>query len=300
MSSRRNATLSGIAAILLWSLLATMTAASGALPPFQLLAMSFGIAFLLGLAVLHYRGDVRESLRQPFAAALLATSALFGYHALYFVALKQAPVVEANLVNYLWPLLIVLFAALLPDTTMRPGQLVGTLLGLAGAALVVTRGERIAIDAAHAPGYLAALGAALTWAAYSVANRRYAEVPSAAIVGPCGATALLGAIAHLAFERTVVPTIGQWLAAGAMGLGPVGAAFWLWDDGTKRGDLAMLGLLSYAAPLLSTLWLLLAGHADPHPTQAIAAVLLVAGGLLGVVQGRKAGSGTLMRRAQSK
>ena len=287
MSPRHRATLSGLAAILLWSSLAVMTAGSGAVPPFQLLAMSFGLGSLLGIAVLWRRGGVLAGLRQPLAAFVLGSVALAGYHALYFLALKNAPVVEANLINYLWPLLIVLFTALLPGERLRPAVLAGTLLGLAGAALVVTRGEGLRLDAAHLPGYLAALGAALTWSIYSVLNRRFAGVPSAAIVGPCLVTAVVGALAHLALEQTVSPTPWQWAGILAMGLGPVGAAFWLWDAGTKHGDLGLLGMLSYAAPLLSTGCLLLAGHAAPHWTQAAAVLLLIAGALLSLRGGTR-------------
>lgn len=287
MSPRRPATLSGLAAILLWSSLAVMTAASGAVPPFQLLTLSFGLGALLGLVMLWRRGGVIAGLRQPPGAFALGSLAFAGYHTLYFIALKHAPVVEANLINYLWPLLIVLFAALLPGERLRPAVLVGTLLGLAGAALVVTRGQGLQLEATHLPGYLAALGAALIWSIYSVLNRRYAEVPSAAIVGPCLVTAVVGALAHLALEQTVSPTAWQWAGIVAMGLGPVGAAFWLWDAGTKRGDLALLGMLSYAAPLLSTGWLLLAGHAAPHWTQAVAVLLLIAGALLSLRGGAR-------------
>lgn len=280
MQDTQRATLAGASAILLWSALAVLTAASGGIPPLQLLATSFGLGALLGLGLLWRRGGIIAGLRQPPAAALLASAGLAGYHALYFTALKRAPVVEANLINYLWPLLIVLFAALLPGQRLRPRVLMGTLLGLLGAALVVSRGSALQLADEHLPGYLAALGAALVWALYSVLNRRFAAVPSRAIVGPCLITAVLGALAHLAFEATVAPTPTQWLAMLAMGLGPVGAAFWLWDAGTKRGDLAVLGLLSYAAPLLSTAWLLLAGAAQPHWTQAAAVALLIAGAAL--------------------
>lgn len=280
MPTRRRATLSGLFAILLWSLLAVMTAASGSLPPFQLLALTFGVAGVLGLLLLKRRGGIRAGLRQPRAAFALATTALFGYHALYFIALKRAPPVEANLINYLWPLLIVLLAGLVAGERVRGRHILGTLLGLGGAVLIVTRGQRIALDAGDVPGYLAALGAALTWASYSVLNRRHAAVPSSAIVGPCLLTAVLGGIAHLAFETTVQPSALQWTVVLAMGLGPVGAAFWLWDTGTKRGDLVLLGTLSYAAPLLSTAWLLLAGYAQPHWTHAAAVGLLLAGAWL--------------------
>ncbi|MCC6556458.1 MAG: EamA family transporter [Polyangiaceae bacterium] len=283
MESRRRATLSGLAAIGLWASLAVLTTATGALPPFQVLATSFGVAGLLGLALLlRPGGPGAGGLRQPPLAAALSTAALFGYHALYFIAFKRAPAVEVNLINYLWPLLIVLFAALLPGERARPGQVLGTLLGLAAAVLLLGRGRVPALDPAHVPGYAAALGAALTWSAYSVLNRRFGAVPSAAIVGPCLLVAALGAAAHALVEVTVAPTAAQWAVLAAMGAGPVGAAFWLWDHGTKRGDLPLLGMLSYAAPVLSTGLLLAAGRAAPHWSQAGALALLLCGAAISV------------------
>ena len=282
-AARHRATFAGFAAILLWSSLAVLTTATGDIPPFQLLALGFGIAGVAGVALLLRPGGPGPgALRQPMAAGGLGIGALFGYHALYFVALKRAPAVEANLINYLWPLLIVVFAAALGGVRVRAGQWLGTGLGLAAAVLLVTKGGRPDIDPAHVPGYLAALGAALVWALYSVLNRRFASVPSAAMAGACLAVGALGGLAHLAFERTVAPTPLQWTMIVALGLGPTGIAFWLWDIGTKRGDIAVLGTLSYAAPLLSTGLLLAFGRAQPHWTQAAAVALLLLGAWLSV------------------
>lgn len=281
MTPRGRATLAGFAAVLLWSSLAVLTTATGSIPPFQLLAMGFGIAGLAGVAVLLRPGGPGvAALKQPWAAGTLGIGALFGYHALYFTALKRAPAVEANLINYLWPLLIVVFAAMSGGTRVRTGQWLGTVLGLCAAALLVTRGQSLHIDPAHLPGYAAALGAALIWALYSVLNRRFEAVPSAAMAGACLAVGVLGGFAHLAFETTVPPTPLQWLLIIALGLGPTGIAFWLWDIGTKRGNLAVLGTVSYAAPVLSTGLLLAAGRATPHPTQALALALLLTGAWL--------------------
>ena len=279
----RRATGSGLLAIVLWASLALLTTLTAGLPPVQVLATSFGVAGVLGLAHAAARGRAGwRSLRQPRAALALTTTALFGYHALYFIALKRAPALEANLLNYLWPLLIVLFAGFLPGVRVRGGQWLGTLLGLVAAVVLVTRGSSLDIRAEYLPGYAAALGAAVIWAAYSVRNRRHAEVPSAAIALPCMLVALLGAAAHAAFETTVLPTPAQWLALLGMGIGPVGAAFLLWDTGTKRGDIALLGSLSYLAPLLSTLLLVIAGQAQPHASQAVAIALLLLGAWLSV------------------
>ncbi len=281
MTARRRATLAGFAAVLLWSSLAVLTTATGAIPPFQLLAMGFGIAGLAGVALLLRPGGPGvAALKQPWAAGALGIGALFGYHALYFAALKRAPAVEANLINYLWPLLIVVFAAAIGGTRVWPAQWLGTALGLAAAVLLVTRGRSLQVDPAHVPGYAAALGAALIWALYSVLNRRFEAVPSAAMAGSCLVVGVLGGIAHLALETTVAPTAGQWALVVLLGLGPTGIAFWLWDIGTKRGDIAVLGTLSYAAPLLSTGLLLAFGRATPHWTQAVAVALLLTGAWL--------------------
>ena len=152
-ASRRRATLAGFAAVLLWSSLAVLTTATGGIPPFQLLALGFGIAGVSGVALLlRPGGPGLGALRQPMAAGALGIGALFGYHALYFIALKRAPAVEANLINYLWPLLIVVFAALIGGVAVRPAQWLGTALGLAAAVLLVTRGGGVAIDPAFVPG----------------------------------------------------------------------------------------------------------------------------------------------------
>ena len=284
----RGATLSGLLAILLWASLALLTTLTAGLPPFQVLAISFGVAAALGLLRAALRGRAGWSeLRQPASALALTTMALFGYHALYFLAIKRAPALEANLLNYLWPLLIVLFAALLPGVRVRGGQIVGTLFGLAAAVVLVTRGSDLRVQGEFVPGYLAALSAAIIWAAYSVLNRRHAQVPSAAIAVACALVSILGAIAHRLFETHVEPTTTQWLALAGMGIGPVGAAFLLWDHGTKRGDIALLGSLSYLAPLLSTLLLVLAGKAQAHASQALAIALLLVGAWLSVRQPRK-------------
>lgn len=281
--ARNTATLYGVAAILLWSLLAWMALFTSDLPPFQVLAISFAIGGASGMLWTGSRNAWSLSVfRQPLPAFLLALFALFGYHALYFIAFRHAPAVEVNLINYLWPLLIVVFAAFLPGVRLSLAQVVGTALGLFGVLLMVTRAQGVQLDPAHLGGYLAAFCAALTWSAYSVLNRRFHEVPSTAISFVCVVVALLAAAVHFATGTTQVPSGAQWLVLIVMGIGPVGVAFLLWDHGTKHGDIAVLGTLSYAAPVLSTGLLLLGGRVEAHWTQAVALGMLLLGAWLSV------------------
>lgn len=276
----RRATLIGGVAVLMWSTLAALTVALRATPPFQLLAMAFGTAFAAGslwLLATGGPGRLRQFV-QPPAFWLLATTGLFAYHALYFVALRLAPAAEANLINYLWPLLVVLLSAFAPGGgRLGAGQVAGAAMGLAGTALLIGGGG-IGFDPGSLAGYGAALACALVWSSYSVINRRFADVPSEAMIGVCGAVALLGLAAHALFEpATVPPAGGEWLAIAALGIGPLGLAFLAWDHGTKRGELAVLGTLAYAAPLLSTLLLVLIGRAEPSARLAAACALVIGG-----------------------
>ena len=274
--------------MLIWSTLALFGALTGPVPPLQLVAMAFTIVFALAVTVWLLRGEnPLVHLRQPTPVWALGIAGLFGYHLLYFVGIQNAPPADANLINYLWPMLIMLFSALLPSSTgvgrLRWHHLTGAALGLAGTALIVMGDGNGSpqIRANYGVGYLAAAGAALAWSGYSVLSRRFAHISTDAVGAFCGGTALLAWIAHLGFETTVWPTgTVAWLAVFGLGLGPVGGAFFVWDHGVKHGDLRVLGAGAYAAPLLSTLLLVAAGLADGTWTLALACALIVSGGLL--------------------
>ena len=279
--SPRTSTVTGFAAILLWSLLALFTTASGKVPPFQLAAMTFLIGGLAGVATWIRRPHAIRSLRQRPIVWALGTGGLFGYHALYFAALRWAPPAESGLVNYLWPLLIVLFSSFLPGERLRAAHVGGALLGFGGILVLFLGRGALDARAEHLPGYACAFTAAFVWAGYSVLSRRFGEVPTDAVAGFCLATSALSFLGHLVFETTVWPeNTTQWLALLALGVGPVGIAFYVWDIGVKRGDIRLLGVASYAAPVLSTSILVLAGHAEPSFTLAVSCGLIVVGALV--------------------
>jgi drug/metabolite transporter (DMT)-like permease len=279
--SPRTATLIGLTAILMWSLLAALTVATEKIPAFQLAAMTFAVGALVGPLTWIGRPDAVRALLQPPLAWIVGVGGLFGYHALYFLALRFAPPAEAGLLNYLWPLLIVLFSSLLPGERLAPHHLIGAVLGLTGTVLLFAGNSGGDFAPGQVPGLIAAFVAAFVWAAYSVMSRKLKSVPTDAVAGSCLVTALLAAAVHEVVEVTVWPdTMTQWLAILALGVGPVGAAFYAWDIGMKRGDIRVLGAASYATPLFSTAFLILAGFAKPSANIAIAALLIAGGGLI--------------------
>lgn len=292
------ATLTGFTAVAMWALLALFTDATGDVPPFLLSALTFSIGTLVGVAW-------RLSGRTPAATGaipakvwIVGVGGLFGYHFFYFTALRNAPAVEASLIAYLWPLLIVVGSAMMPGERLRWHHVAGALLGLAGTYLIVTRGGELAFDSRYAFGYAMAAVCAVLWAAYSLLSRGFPAVPTSVVTWYCAATALLSALCHLALEETVWPQgAGEWLAVAALGLGPVGAAFYTWDHGVKRGNIQVLGAASYAAPLLSTLVLIAAGRAEPT-TAILAACLLITGGAVLAARQMLFGGGAEPRTAR--
>jgi drug/metabolite transporter (DMT)-like permease len=274
----RTATSIGFIAILLWSTLALFTAMSGRVPPFQLVFMTFVIGGLLILGIAALRGNLSRVMptKASFALGLYGP---FGDTFLYYAAVKTAPAAEANLIHYLWPLLIVLFAAFLPGGGLKLRHLIGALIGLAATTLLISGG--LGSGGGLQPGHvLAALGA-FVWASYSVVSRRFSGVPSESLSVTMLGCAIPALACHLAFETTLWSlTPVEWGGVLGLGLGSIGLAFVVWDIGMKRGDVALLGVASYAAPVLSTIILVIAGYAQASWLLAAACVMIVVGALV--------------------
>jgi drug/metabolite transporter (DMT)-like permease len=265
-----------LAAIVLWSSLATLGVALARVPPFLLT----GAGLLTGsLIALPLSGFDPRRWRVPGPTLAVGAGGLFGYHFLLFMGLRLAPPVQANLVNYLWPLGMVVMAPLfLPGMRVRAGHVAAALLGFAGAATAILgrAGGGSMLAGGFRWGYLFALGAALTWASYSLMTRRLPRFPTAAVGGFAAIAGLLALLCHAVLEPRASLSTTQWGLLALLGLGPLGGAFFLWDAALKRGDPRRIGLLAFLTPLLSTALLMAVHHQRPDAS-IIAATLMIVG-----------------------
>jgi drug/metabolite transporter (DMT)-like permease len=279
--SKIAATAVGFIAILTWALLALLSTIAGPIPPFQLAGMTFALGGLVGAVSWLFRPGAAASLKQPWPVWAVGVAGLCIYHCAYFFAIQSAPPLEVSLIAYLWPLLIVLFAALLPGERLHIHHVIGVVLGLVGAIAIITKGGSVGLAGSIKSGHLIALFCAFVWSGYSVLSRRFGQVPVDVVAGYCLVTSAVTFALHLLLETTVWPTSSsQWLAIFALGTVPLGLGFYAWDFGCKHGDIMVLGALSYAAPLLSVLALLAAGFGSYHWSTALACLLIVAGALV--------------------
>ncbi|HUI72541.1 MAG TPA: DMT family transporter [Spirochaetia bacterium] len=271
------AALLALAAIALWGFLALLSSRLGKLPPLLMTGIALTVGGMVGLL------KVRD-WKVPARTFVIGVGGIFGYHFLLFTGFRHAPTVEANLINYLWPLLIVVLSpVILTGYSLRPRHVLGALAGLAGAALIVSGGS-FRPDAANLPGYAAAAGAALVWAVYSLLTKRLPTFPSGAVGGFCLAAGLLAlSVSLVEYGPAGFAAIGglDWLFLVLLGLGPMGTAFFLWDASLKRGDPRVIGSLSYLTPLLSTLALVAIGGKPFTALSAAAMALIIAGAVIG-------------------
>jgi drug/metabolite transporter (DMT)-like permease len=275
-----------LVSIFLWATLATLGVQLKAVPPLLLVGLALLIGGTAGAAIkLKCWREMRCSMPQ----LLLGIYGLFGYHLLLFLAFRFAPPLQANLINYLWPLLIVLLSPLfVRGMQLKPLHLLAGALGFAGAALLIT-GGKLSFDGQYIVGYGCALAAAFVWATYSLASGRYAGT-SAVVTLYCLASGALSIAAHFLWEPRYLPTSAQWLWLLALGLGPMGLAFFSWDAALKRGDARVIGSLSYLTPLLSTLLLVVFGLGQFTVASGAAMLLIIMGAILGTIASRNSAS----------
>ena len=275
--TRRQATWIGFAAILSWGLLALLTIGARPVPPLQMNAVCFAIGGGIGLIWTGFGAGFGVLRAVPWRVYAFGTLGLFGANFLYFAAMGLAPMAETGLIGYLWPLIIVLLSGLLPGERLGVLHIGGALIGFAGVALIVLRSGAFWPDGA-VRGFALAFAFAVSWAAYSVGSRRFGAQPTEAVTVYLLAGAVLSLVAHLALETTIWPDHRMgWLSLILLGTLPTGLSFFAWDIGMKHGDIQLLGVVSYAAPLLSTFALSVGGMAQATP-QLIAAALLISGG----------------------
>lgn len=267
-----NANLLALGAIVLWASLAALGVALSHVPPFLLTGLSLLVGSAIALPLSRF--DWRQ-WKVPARTLALGVYGLFGFHFLLFIALRHAPPVQANLVNYLWPLGIVVMAPLfLPGVSLTGRHIGAALLGFTGAALAIL-GRGGTADVVWAWGYIPAAASAFIWASYSLLTRRVTPFPTAAIGSFALASGLLSLLCHVLLEPSTAISMKDALMIALLGLGPLGGAFFLWDAALKRGDARQIGVLSFLTPLLSTLTLLGVHRETPSLSVLVAAAMII-------------------------
>jgi drug/metabolite transporter (DMT)-like permease len=279
-----SANLLALGAIVLWASLAALGVALQHVPPFLLTGSALLVGSLIALPLSRF--DFRQ-WKVPLTTLAIGVYGLFGFHFLLFIALRHAPPVQANLVNYLWPLGIVVMAPLfLRGVSLTGRHVFAALLGFAGAALAILGGRATDPNAPlWAWGYVPALMSAFIWASYSLLTQRVKAFPTAAVGSFALLSGLLALLCHALLEPSTALSAKDWALIALLGLGPLGGSFFMWDAALKRGDARQIGVLSFLTPLLSTLVLLAMAQEVPGWPVGLAAAMIVGAAVIATRRG---------------
>lgn len=262
--------LAALGAVVMWASLATLATTLDHIPPLLLTGLGLLIGSLIALPLSGFR--IKRIWPEP-KVLLLGVYGLFGYHVALFAGLQNAPAVQANLVNYLWPLLIVLLAPLIVrGTSLSLRQIAAAIAGFIGAGLAIVSGSQL--TGGFEVGYLFALLAALIWSTYSLGVRAIGQFETAS-VGAFGLVAgSLAIAAHFLFEEPVAIAPIDILPLVLLGLGALGASFYLWAYALQNGQPQRIGLIAFLTPLLSTAMLVLTTGSVLSPLLLVSAALI--------------------------
>jgi drug/metabolite transporter (DMT)-like permease len=280
--SKLAATLIGFMAPLLWATFPSLSLSVGAIPPFQLMAMTFGISSCLSIAMWKWQGKtLTHVLKQPLKYWLLGVFGIFGFNAIYITCLKLGPAGDVFLVTSTWPIITMILGAIVMREKLRAWHIIGSLSAFCGVILIASHRDKMAFHPEYIWRYAASLGAASIWASYSIFNRKIKGMPDNLVGGFCGVTALLAFVLHIIFEHSVAVDTAKLPLILAIGLGPSGISYYAWSFGTKYGDIRLLSILAFVGTFLSISFLVLFGFAPFSWTIAVAALLIIGGAVVG-------------------
>lgn len=275
-----SATLLGYMALAMWAGSGVLASSVIRIPTFEVLSIAFSMSFGLTALMLTMRGQWHK-VKQPLTLWVIGMIGVYGNDALFISAFKYAPAAQADLINYLYPILIILFASLLPNEKLSAKYIVAAILGFSGTYLVITNGDNFSgFHLKYMPGYLLALLDAVVWSVYCLAARYYKNTPTEMVGMYCGCGLVLSLIAHVSFEPTVMPHLIELIVMIVMGLTTQGSAYFLWDFGIKKGNFRFLSIIAYANPVIAVFLLILTGKSTYSTILLVSTLLIALGGLV--------------------
>lgn len=280
MAIKQYPTVIGYCALIFWALAAPCVTHIKSLPIFETLTIVFSVSFVLSAAKLTYCRQWSK-LKQPWFLWVIGFLGIYGNDLLYIAAFKNAPATHADLINYLWPIIVILFTSFLPNEKLSLRHLIAASMGFAGIYILISQNNE-GFDTQYLWGYSLAFTDALVWSLYTLMARYYGQSPVETIGIYCGLGALCSLGIHLHFEHALMPGIGQWFILIIMGITTQCLAYFFWDFGVKRGDFKLLTILSYGNPVLSIGFLILFGMAKPSIELWLACILVSLGGIVGM------------------
>ena len=270
--------------VLIWSTLATVVKlVLKDIPNFQALAISSAFAFVFLLILNIINGSIKEMkhyrIKDCLTMAGLGFLGLFMYSALYYYGIAELGSQEACILNYLWPMMIVIFACIILKERITVKKIIAMLMSFAGI-VVLTLSSGGASSGNRLFGIIACVTAAVCYGLFSVLNKKHSLNQNVTMMWIWFMTAVCSLVLSLIFENWQPIAGVQWLGIAWLGIVVNAVAYLLWAIALKgASDSAKIANLAYLVPFISIIisWLVLK---EQITINAVFALVLIIGGIL--------------------
>jgi drug/metabolite transporter (DMT)-like permease len=212
--------------------------------------------------------------------SLMGVWGIFLYHYIYYLALSNAPLAEGAILATTWSFWIVVFSSLLLFKKLKLSIVVTALIGLLGAGLVISAGKELSFDLGYMKGYLLALFCGLIWSSFSV-GLSHVKVKKEPMTAFTLYAAILSAVLFVLSMPHAMPSLAALGSAVYLGCVPLGLSFFLWNRAMTRGNVVVIGFLSYLTPPLAVLLVAVVHHQTVSGRVLLGMGVILAASLLG-------------------
>lgn len=245
-------------AVFLWSTLSPVTKiVLNTIPNMEALCIGSLVAFLFLLLLNGYTKKlliIREWKAQDYLWVCgMGFVGLFLYYAFYYYGIRVMTAQDACIINYLWPLMIVVFSVFILKEKMNVKKLLAVLLSFAGVVMVATKGNIANIDMTNLKGILSCVAAAVCYGLFSVYNKKKAYDQNVGMMFFFGVAALASGVVSILTEE--IQTLNRIQLAGSLWIGVFvnAIAYLAWGIALNNGETAKISNLAYITPFLSML-----------------------------------------------
>jgi drug/metabolite transporter (DMT)-like permease len=291
-SSRSGALLALVATMILWGAHgATAKTLVDALPWPQVVALNNGLAALFLLVFCAVTGRLnllrRYSARQYAQLAFSGAIGVFAYYALLLYSFSTHPkVLQFQVLNYLFPVMTVLFsAALVRGERLTWRRLASVGLAFLGAFWVLSKGRPQDLAFTEWRGDLAAFGAGAAYGLFTALGKRFRYETFSGmliffLVGAALSTTLLLTLIAGGRVVPVMPRWNAWLGLAFVGIGSNCLGAVTWFRAVRSGDLGLIGSLVNLTLFASIGFFYLLCSEAPGASTFLGSLFVVAGAAL--------------------
>lgn len=273
-----------VIAILFWSSLATVTKLllNGGISSFQVLMYGALFAVIVLFLFNLFKGKLKKLTEYTFKDYTIICSVgvlgTFFYYVFYYLGAAKLPASQAFIVNYMWPIMSVVFAIVVLRERMTLKKALAVAVSFIGVVIVVGK-DLLSFKINTITGAIWCLLGAVCYGLFTALDKKFGYDKSLSMLLGFLVSFILSLIINIANRSFFVPNFAEILGLAWNGIFVLAIASTCWNIALSKGSTAKISNLAYITPFLSLVWtwLILDDEGIKNPNSLIGLCVIVAG-----------------------